>query len=47
MERALNYEEEDKTLKEMSDLLQMLMKHTASRKECVKALYATRNDNTE
>jgi myosin heavy chain, clone 203 (fragment) len=47
LERALNYEEEDKTLKEMSDLLQMLMKHTASRKECVKALYATRNDNTE
>ena len=47
LERALDYEEDDKTLKEMSDLLQMLMKRTASRKECVKALCTTPDDNTE
>lgn len=45
LERVLGFEEEEETLNEMSNLLQMLMKRTASRKECMKGLRATPKEN--
>lgn len=47
LERIVDYDEDDKTLKEISDLIQVLMSRTASRRECVKAFYDTRSDNTD